>query len=241
MRSEWDAADLGESLVERETLYCRHCCASLRVRRLADVLLLHYAESAETAAGLVAESAFRDLDVAEINGVGALHTVLARHPRLHYSEFHEDAAPGELVGGVRNEDVCRLTYGDASFDVVLTADTLEHVPDYHLALREIRRVLRPGGRHIFTVPAMPSRRETVARVRLDNGTAVFLAPPQYHGRGSGPLALAAPPRGDFLAYHDFGLNLADDVRAAGFRCEIHFYRESGVDSDAAFVFCAEAA
>ena len=241
MKSEWSAEGLGDRIVERETMYCRRCFASLRVRRIAEVLLLHYAEDAESASALVDEAGFRELDVAEINGAGALHSVLARHPRLRYSEFRKGTQPGAVVGGVPSEDVCRLTYADASFNLVLTADTLEHVPDYELALRELRRVLRVGGRHIFTVPAVPTRQETLRRVRVDeSGELRFSAPAQYHGRGSGLLALATPRRHDFLAYTDFGLDLIDRLSAASFRAEVHFYRESAPESDAALVFCAEA-
>ncbi len=41
---------------------------------------------------------------------------------------------------------------DASIDVVLATETLEHVPDPSVFLAEARRVLRPGGRIILTVP-----------------------------------------------------------------------------------------
>lgn len=238
LRAEWEDAGLGRSLVERETMYCRRCCASLRVRRLTSVILEHYAAVAKSAVDLVQEQAFGELRVAEINSAGALHSVLARHPQLSYSEFREDEDRGQLIKGVRNEDVCALTYADDNFDLVVTADTLEHVPDYRQALREIRRVLKAGGRHVFTVPAMPSREETRTRARVEHGKTVFLAPPQYHGRGSGPLALAAPLRNDFLTYHDFGIDLLDDLRDAGFEPELHFYFGPERDSDAAFVFCA---
>jgi len=43
-------------------------------------------------------------------------------------------------------DAQELRFDDASFDVVLAASMLYHVPDLERALREIRRVLRPGGR-----------------------------------------------------------------------------------------------
>ncbi|MCX6970109.1 MAG: class I SAM-dependent methyltransferase [Verrucomicrobia bacterium] len=43
---------------------------------------------------------------------------------------------------------------DRSFDVVISCDVLEHVPDDLAAMREIRRILRPGGTAILTVPQM---------------------------------------------------------------------------------------
>lgn len=46
-----------------------------------------------------------------------------------------------------------LPFGDASFDLVLCAETLEHVRDAQLLLSEVRRVLRPGGRLALTTPA----------------------------------------------------------------------------------------
>lgn len=45
-------------------------------------------------------------------------------------------------------------FGDNQFDLVLCAETLEHVRDVQLLLSEIRRVLRPGGRLAVTTPAV---------------------------------------------------------------------------------------
>jgi SAM-dependent methyltransferase len=43
-------------------------------------------------------------------------------------------------------DVQALPFDEATFDVVVANFMLYHVPDVHLALREVTRVLRPGGR-----------------------------------------------------------------------------------------------
>src|SRR5947199_206326 len=46
-----------------------------------------------------------------------------------------------------------LPYEDASFDLVTGLDVVEHLDDDLAALKEMRRVLRPGGRALFFVPA----------------------------------------------------------------------------------------
>jgi 2-polyprenyl-3-methyl-5-hydroxy-6-metoxy-1,4-benzoquinol methylase len=46
-----------------------------------------------------------------------------------------------------------LPFGDGEFDLVLCAETIEHVRDVQLFLSEIRRVLRPGGTLALTTPA----------------------------------------------------------------------------------------
>jgi SAM-dependent methyltransferase len=47
----------------------------------------------------------------------------------------------------------QLPYTDASFDLVTALDVVEHLDDDAAGLREMRRVLRPGGRALLFVPA----------------------------------------------------------------------------------------
>jgi SAM-dependent methyltransferase len=60
------------------------------------------------------------------------------------------------LGTVRKGDVCELPFADLSFDLVLATDIVEHVDDDGRALSEIRRVLRPGGAAVISVPAFAS-------------------------------------------------------------------------------------
>lgn len=67
------------------------------------------------------------------------------------------AAEGEVpVGGhlecVRG-DALDLPFEDASFDRIIAAEVLEHIPDDSRAIAELVRVLAPGGRIAVTVPA----------------------------------------------------------------------------------------
>jgi SAM-dependent methyltransferase len=45
-----------------------------------------------------------------------------------------------------------LPYEDESFDVVLSFDLFEHIAATDTHLREVRRVLRPGGHYLFQTP-----------------------------------------------------------------------------------------
>ncbi len=46
----------------------------------------------------------------------------------------------------------RLPYADASFDVACSIEVVEHLEDQFHFLRELHRVLRPGGRALVTTP-----------------------------------------------------------------------------------------
>jgi SAM-dependent methyltransferase len=65
---------------------------------------------------------------------------------------HVEAPAAELILG----DVTKLPFGDGTVDAVVSANLLEHVPDDLAALREIHRVLKPGGRAAVIVPSGPT-------------------------------------------------------------------------------------
>jgi len=50
-----------------------------------------------------------------------------------------------------------LPFGDNSFDLVLASHILEHVEKYEQVVRELHRVLKPGGILVVKVPEFPCR------------------------------------------------------------------------------------
>jgi SAM-dependent methyltransferase len=59
---------------------------------------------------------------------------------------------------VSRADATRLPFRDASFDLVICSEVLEHVPDNHAAVAELVRVLKPGKDLVVSVPRyLPER------------------------------------------------------------------------------------
>ncbi|MEO7040210.1 MAG: methyltransferase domain-containing protein [Candidatus Elarobacter sp.] len=106
--------------------------------------------------------------------------------------FGERHRSGTSVGGVRHEDLQHLSLDDASCDIVVTSEVLEHVPDPLRAEREIVRILQRGGYYVFTVPLDPvGTTDTILAERLADGSHRFYGEPVYHGdplRSEGILA-----------------------------------------------------
>lgn len=195
----------------REGVGCRACGCVTRFQYLAGVIMQELDAAAlgcDTFSDFADSTQFKALQVAEINGCGAaLHGLLKRNPSLAYSEY------GSNDPEIPSEDLLALTYGSNVFDLVITSDTLEHVPDLAGALGEIERVLKPGGRHIFTVPTVWDGRKTRRRAAAEGGRIVNFLPPSYHGAWE-----AQSP--DRLVFHEFGDDVLDYLRTAETRVRV---------------------
>lgn len=152
-------------------------------------------------------------------------------PRLTTSEFVQGVTPGQaLPDGISTcQDLEALTYADAAFDVVVSEDVLEHVRRPDRCFDEVRRVLRPGGQHIFTVPYSHDQK-TVTRVDTSGDEDVHLAEAEWHGDSL---------RGRILTYRNFGYDIFDQLRAHGMETRIRLptHREyrAGVAGSEVFV------
>lgn len=207
---------LADALAAKESSDCADCGAKLRARRLARALLDTYPVDppARSLFDWARHPAIASLRVAEVNRIEGLHRAVAEIPDLAYSDYTPGVLPGATVAGVRSEDLCRMSYASESFDLLLTSETLEHVPDLAAALAEVYRVLVPGGRHVFTVPLLPGVVQTYSRtvVRPD-GSLLHLAPEIRH------------PGGDdgYPVFTEFGLDFPEVLRRAGFEVSLMFW------------------
>ena len=59
----------------------------------------------------------------------------------------EERAASARISNIQFEigDICRLNFPDNSFDAVFSHNAIEHIPEPDKALKEMRRVLKPGG------------------------------------------------------------------------------------------------
>ncbi len=102
----------------------------------------------------------------------------------------------------REANAAALGGPDAAFDIVTCKDGLMFCPDIDAALRELRRVVKPGGRYAVSVWAGPEENPLFAR--MFGVLAPLLPGPPPPPDAPGPFRLAAPGE------------LERVIRAAGF-------------------------
>jgi glycosyltransferase involved in cell wall biosynthesis len=73
---------------------------------------------------------------------------LRQFPHLHCVLSQLEATDDEI----EEMDITCIPYPDNSFDAIICSHVLEHIPNDALAMRELRRVLKPGGWGILQVP-----------------------------------------------------------------------------------------
>ncbi|KAA5825023.1 methyltransferase domain-containing protein [Saccharopolyspora hirsuta] len=83
-----------------------------------------------------------DQDVAELENVAAMFAAMKAENQV------PDGANAQTVSG----DALDLPFPDGHFDVVIASEIMEHIPEDEKAMREMVRVVKPGGRVVVTVP-----------------------------------------------------------------------------------------
>lgn len=112
--------------------------------------------------------------------------LIRRHCAFYsQSQFFSDTDWGTEKNGVRCENLEQLTFASNTFDIFITQDVFEHVFNPERAAREIMRVLKPGGVHLFTAPKHQHVKKSYPRARLSEGGIEYLLEEQYHGNPVG--------------------------------------------------------
>ncbi len=215
----------------REGYRCASCKASLRYRGQADALVRTYARHGSTTiAELVKEPEFSALAFWEPGVLGPFRAHFSTMPRYVVSDFWPDVAPGDERDGVRCEDLMALTFEDGVFDLVVTSDIFEHVRKPYVGFAEVHRILRPGGRHIFSIPVQqPMRSVTLERVDTSGDEDVYVLEPRYH---------LGPGNSQHIVYNDFGLDLVDNLVEVGFDTEVIQFESVSSEASRLVTFCS---
>jgi SAM-dependent methyltransferase len=182
--AEWQLSPVEVDYVDQQQgTTCNKCGSNLRSVALADAIRAHFRD--ECLLQQIVERG-RSESILEINEAGSLSPILRRFS-------------GHVLAAYPEIDIHCLPYGDASFDLVVHSDTLEHVGNPVHALAECRRVLKPGGSLCFTIPII------VGRMSRDR---VGLAK-SHHGN-------PAAPSDDFAVRTEFGADAWTYLMEAGF-------------------------
>ena len=197
----------------RESFKCESCGSSLRYREQARLILKHFSvKGSRNLKELVNEPEFRRLDIYEPGLGGPFRRIFRTLPGYRTSYFWEGLVPGEHRDGVPCQDLMNMTYGDDSFDLVITSDIFEHVRKPFAGFSEVNRVLKPGGVHVFSVPAQcPMRAKSVFRVDTSGPEDKFVLPAHYHNSPTGEKS---------LVYTDFGADMVDRLAEYGISLEM---------------------
>ncbi len=173
--------------VSQELRACLFCSANERYELLAQEIRERYGD------------ALCVRDILELDPHSPLKRMLSQ-ARSHTRTFYDSRGQfgSKRSDGAHCEDITKLTFSDASFDLVISSEVLEHVPCLDKAFHETARVLRPGGVHLFTVPP---RQKTRRRAEVVNGQVRHIHPPEYHTDPMNPLGA--------LAFWDIGPDLPD--------------------------------
>lgn len=184
--SEWQLSEYETQYIDKQQgMSCDNCHGNLRSMTLAMAIMKSYDYNG-TFEGFVDSSIGKSLSVLEINDAGSLTPLLEKlpsHQLVSYPDY----------------DMTKLKLDSASYDLVVHSDTLEHVENPVAGLSECLRVLKTGGRCIFTIPIVVDRL-TRSRAGLANS---------FHGQDT-------TTQSDFIVHTEFGMDAWKYVTRAGF-------------------------
>jgi SAM-dependent methyltransferase len=160
-----------------------------------------------------------------------------RYPKAVGTEYlGPQYKPGEIVNGLRHEDVCKLSFPDEQFDLMMSFDVLEHVEHFDRALFELYRCLKPGGSLVFAAPTQLERPEVIDRVLVnDDSSYNYLTEPEYHVN-------PVDAENGALCFRYLGLDVLKTLRKLGFseaKALFYWSKDYGYLGDNQLLFYAQ--
>jgi SAM-dependent methyltransferase len=146
-----------------------------------------------------------------------------KFPQLIGSEYlGEDKAPGFVnEQQLRHETATDLSFKNESLDAYLSFECFEHIPDFKKAFAETARVLRPGGKFMWSVPFAELEYENIIRSYIDeNGEVRHILEPEYHGDPVSEKGI--------LCFTHFGWEMLEQVKSQGFKDAYAFLYRSEI-------------
>jgi GT2 family glycosyltransferase/ubiquinone/menaquinone biosynthesis C-methylase UbiE/glycosyltransferase involved in cell wall biosynthesis len=207
----------------REAIVCAGCESLSRTEALGRVVLGRLARDGEESLAELARGR-PEARVHEFGDGGGIANTLRWQNWYSVSAQRQGTAPGSIgKDGVRCEDMTRLTFADASFDVLISQDMLKYASDPDAAFAETARVLRPGGSHVFTVPQDMRLPHSVRLARRGSGGVERGVPPDHAGDTG--------QQDGAVVFTEFGADLEAFVHSAGLRFVAHDVRMLGGAED----------
>lgn len=181
----------------RERLVCPNCGCSSRQRFMISKILENYTDDTKVLVYEQASNLFSKIKrtIPEVTG---------------FEYVGDSCKTKTVICGIDCENICGLSYPDEEFSLLISNDVFEYAYDYEKAFSEACRVLKPGGKMIFTVPFNGNSDVTVRRAEINENGLVYTETPWYHG---------CPIEGQdsLLVYEVFGWDILTSLKECGFK------------------------
>lgn len=163
---------------------CGTCGNNLRAMSLAAAIMDEFAFKGTFSEFCAGGLPLRILEINPAANLTGFLRHLSGHTLVEYPDF----------------DMQDLAIPSGSYDLVIHSDTLEHVPNPVRGMAECHRILKSGGKCIFTIPVIVDR--------MSRNRAGLV--PSYHGRSGAPA-------NDQVVHTEFGADFWKMVIDAGFK------------------------
>jgi len=195
----------------RESGLCKSC-GSWNRKRVMAVMVCEVIEKMTGARVCTLADSIPPIKIFNAEWQGPIYEKLKKVQGYTFSRY---AGPsyqsGKIINGITHQDLLKTSFDECSFDIVLTADVLEHIPDPYFAHKEIYRILKKGGVHLFTVPSYLNFPLDTQKAAVQDGQIVSITDPEWHGE----------KRDDRRVYTYFGLEMIGHLHTIGFKVIVH--------------------